>query len=50
MLSEEQNRGEIEWKVYKSYIKLNGGAPFVIILFLSLVLWVVTYSLSNIQM
>jgi hypothetical protein len=42
MLPEDQQTGEVEWAIFKEYIRLNGGyCKFGVLICLGMLLWIV---------
>lgn len=48
MMPEDRVRGEVDWKTYKTYIKLNGGWYFVLGILVCMSCWIVLSTLANI--
>lgn len=48
-MPEDRAKGKVELKTYLTYIKLNGGWPFVLIILTVLSLYVTLSVLGNIQ-
>lgn len=51
MLPEDQQTGEVDMKIFKEYIKLNGGYfDFAFLICLAMILWIILTTASSIVM
>jgi hypothetical protein len=47
-MPEDHNKGEVEFKVYKDYVDLNGGFLFIFSVFFCMGAWTALSTLSNV--
>ena len=49
IMPEDHKRGSVSWRVYRDYVQLNGGIPFLCTILIAMGAWTALSALSNIE-